>query len=1038
MPTDNLVAAGDLGGGRPDLCPTLTGLVRPATAPPIGSAWDVPQALPLLEHHQREWVAGSAVAPELAAANLQSLAGAEVLEALAGDRLAQLGAHAQQYATQAVARLLRPLEPVAAGGGWWCSGLDPLADWAPMAWGCFKPDQPRWDAARDRPRKYEHPIGAPARLFWLRVPAAVAEAVAIRHDQGLPPEVLADADGSRGAFWRWWAATRALPLVITEGAKKAAALLSAGIPAVAAPGIWNPSKRNAQHRPELLPELAAVPLERRQVLVVFDASDKPDPAEPKAARRLGRLLQKAGALVRVGVVPGSHGKGADDHLANGGSWEQLAAALAPISPAPVLPRLRQPDQIAPAGQWLGVACPIPSPQLAPLVAMACPMGAGKTEAIAAAVAPLLATGQPVVLLTHRRALGEALANRLGLAWGDDAKPGSDHRRQGLALCVDSLCRDSGMRFSAADWAGAVVILDEAAQVLAHALMGTGTAIANRRPAVLSELAQLLAGAAQVIAADAQLSEPVLQALEQLTSRRALLIGSHHQPAAGRQLISHHRDGWRLALLQHIQARRRCWIATTAQQACSSNSAQNLAALVREHWPAARVLVVDSETIATEGHPAAQLAADPNRVAAAYDVVICTPAVAAGLSVDQLPGYFEAVFCWAGGTTSPEAVAQAAARVRDQCPRHLYAPETSPGGSLRIGSGSGEPASLLRHLHEHEAAAVGQLLAAGGWEPTSNSGGPWLPLWAELASTQNRQRHAFRATVLGLLQREGYRLTTAEALAAEQISAARQVREQLQTIATKTQAAEDLAIQQAEPLTDQEAAKLEAKQRRRPEERAQLQRWRIARAWALDTAAPISAEQITAHRDGAHRRHRFRWLLLHPEHRGLVDRADLSTARKLSHNGQAWAPDLVAGTEGPTLAAAAVLGLPAWLDRADWFRADDPQLLALHALATTHAASMVQVLGVSPGERATTTLRQLLALAGYRLEAKRRRCGEGKGAAARWHYRVVAEPLPAAVEAAALEAHWLAELGGWPGGGVYQKIPSNKGGNGAHHQPEVQP
>jgi len=41
---------------------------------------------------------------------------------MAGDRLEQLGGHASQYATGAVARLLRPLEPIAAAGGWWCSG----------------------------------------------------------------------------------------------------------------------------------------------------------------------------------------------------------------------------------------------------------------------------------------------------------------------------------------------------------------------------------------------------------------------------------------------------------------------------------------------------------------------------------------------------------------------------------------------------------------------------------------------------------------------------------------------------------------------------------------------------------------------------------------------------------------------------------------------------------------------------------------------------------------------------------------------------
>jgi hypothetical protein len=30
-------------------------------------------------------------------------------------------------------------------GGWWCSGVDPLDDYNPMMWGCFKPDKPRRD-----------------------------------------------------------------------------------------------------------------------------------------------------------------------------------------------------------------------------------------------------------------------------------------------------------------------------------------------------------------------------------------------------------------------------------------------------------------------------------------------------------------------------------------------------------------------------------------------------------------------------------------------------------------------------------------------------------------------------------------------------------------------------------------------------------------------------------------------------------------------------------------------------------------------------
>jgi len=1018
---------------------------RPWGAPTTattGSSWDAaggPDAP--LPHHLSEWVDGSAVAPALAAANLQSLAGAEVLEALAGARLEAMGGHAGQYATGPVQRLIRPLEPVAAAGGWWCAGLDPLNDWAPLAWGCFKPDRPRidWREGKPRQRKYEHPIKAAARLFWLRVPAAVAQLVADRFGLQLPAVVAADHDGSTGQFWRWWAATTALPLVLTEGAKKAAALLSVGLPAIAAPGIWNPAPKGTDGRPALLPELTGQPLHRRRVAVLYDYSDSDRGRRDvtRAARRVGRLLGQRGAAVVVGCCPGPH-KGADDHLAAGGSWEQLAEALAPITAAPVLPRLRPADRIATAGQWIAEACPIPSPADAPLVALAAPMGAGKTEAMAAALAPLLYGGTRVVLITHRRSLGAALAKRLGLPWADEAKPGSDLRQTGIALCIDSLWSGSALRFTASEWAGAVVVIDEAAQVIAHALQGRGTAVAQHRPQVLAELAALLQSAAQVIAADAQLSAPVLEALEAITGERALLLGSDHQPAAGRTLVEHTRDSWRLALLDHLQRRQRLWIATTAQQAGAPSSAQNLAQLARAHWPEARTLVVDSQTIADPQHDAHRLAASPDKIAGRYDVVICTPAVAAGLSV-TLAEHFGAVFCWAGGTTDPAAVAQAAARVRDGCPRHLYAPTASPGGSLRVGSGATDPAELLRHLQQHEAAAVAQLLAAGGWSPTTNTGGPWLPLWAELAATQNRQRLAFRATVLGLLEREGYKRTTAAELAEQQQQAAKQLTEQLAAIAKETQAAEDQAIAAAEPLTDQEAAELQRslaeKGRLRPEQRAQLQRWRIAKAWALADGAPVTGEQITEHRDGLDRRHRFGWLLSSPDCRELVAAADLATAQQLAPTGEAWAPDLAAELEGPKLTAATALGLPQWLARAavnadnvsiDEFTGDDPQLLELQAIATGHRAAMAQVLGVSPGLRATTTLRQLLAIAGYRLSCRRTRSGKGKQAAARYRYRVTAEALPDGVNVEALEAQWAAALRHRGGEGVYQNPPLSSG------------
>lgn len=976
-----------------------------AAAASIGSGWDAAPAGPdaPLAHHLAEWIAGSAVAPELAAANLQSIAGPAVLEALAGDRLEALGGHASQYATGAVSRLLAPLEPIAAAGGWWCSGLDPLADWAPMAWGCFKPDAPRWDADRGRARRYEHPISAPARLFWLRVPATVAQGVADRFGLALPPEVAADRTGERGAFWRWWAQTPALPLLVTEGAKKAAALLSAGLPAAAGPGIWNPSARG-----ELLPELAAMPLKGRACWVLFDGSDRPDPAEPRAARRLGRLLERSGASVLVGTVPGPH-KGADDALVAGVSWETLAAALQPLTPEPVLPVLPAPDLIASAGQHLAAAVDPQALAAVPLLLVDAPMGAGKTRLAAELVAPHLAAGVPVIAPTHRTALGESQAEAVGLAWA--AAPGTDQRLQGLGLCWDSLRPSSGLAINPEEWSGPdgsgpVLLLDEIAQGVEHLLFGTGTAVAQHRPETMATAATLLRSARSVVGMDAQLSGPVLRLLEALTGHRATLLRSEAQPMAGRPVLVPQgltartaAEQGRARVLELAKDRRRGFVFTTAQQAHAKGGAANLAALVRKHWPEARILVIDSEN----EEAAEQLGRDPNGTAAAHDWIICSPSITSGLSINA-PGLFdEVVVIGAGGRVPAEHLAQAAGRVRDPaCPVRIYAPATAP--QLRIGSGDASPAALLRHLASSEAHLLADLVGAAGWESSASNESPWLRCWLELASLKNRQAGAYAVTVAGLLRREGWKVADPAGLASSPLT--REAAADLEVIAAAATAAADAAVIAAEPLTDAEAAELGKRRRLSEEERAQLKRHRIATRWGLG-ADPPTPEVLEADREGMARPLRFRWLLEQSDRRELATAHDRHRSAQLAHTGQAWAPDLVRELLGHKLAAAEALGLPGWLEGVgEWIAGTDARLQLLQTTATAHASSLRAVLGVSPGKRASGTLRALAGLIGCRLEARRHRCGNG---ARGWSYRLMPEPLPAGVDSARLVVGWRDQL-----------------------------
>ena len=126
-------------------------------------------------------------------------------------------------------------------GGWWVSGLDPYNNWERMVWGRFKPTHPRIDS-KGRFIKYESPPKTPNRVTYFDVPDCIWDKVAKRYGikRYNSPLALRLRDRSRPLnFWEWVLAHPEIPIILCEGEKKAAALLSLGFVAIALPGIWN-------------------------------------------------------------------------------------------------------------------------------------------------------------------------------------------------------------------------------------------------------------------------------------------------------------------------------------------------------------------------------------------------------------------------------------------------------------------------------------------------------------------------------------------------------------------------------------------------------------------------------------------------------------------------------------------------------------------------------------------------------------------------------------------------------------------------------
>ncbi|MBD2093082.1 DUF3854 domain-containing protein [Microcoleus sp. FACHB-1515] len=157
---------------------------------------------------------------------------------------------------------------------------------------------------KGKDRKYEAPVGGGSRSFLPEIPTAIRQRISDRHGVEVPLD---------GSFWNWLTAHPEIPIVFTEGGKKALALLSLGYVAIALYGV-NGGYRNIGGDRFLTADVERFAGAGRKVLLAFDQD-----AELKTQRRVnaalirfGRLLKQAGAEAAIVSWDGRDGKGADD------------------------------------------------------------------------------------------------------------------------------------------------------------------------------------------------------------------------------------------------------------------------------------------------------------------------------------------------------------------------------------------------------------------------------------------------------------------------------------------------------------------------------------------------------------------------------------------------------------------------------------------------------------------------------------------------------------------------------------------------------
>ncbi len=392
-------------------------------------------------------------------------------------------------------------------GGWWCSGLDPLNHWEPMDWGRFKPNSPRLDFAKGGTKrvKYESPVATPARVSFFRVDLKTWKLVSDRYGIAMPETIIETEEGEAIGFWQWVQENPAIPIVLTEGEKKAACLLSFGFVSIALPGIWM-GRRKSESGVHLHPDLCAI-TKGRKVIILFDYETRLETRNQirVATLQTGLAIIDQGGSCEVALLPGTE-KGVDDWAVSLGKGAGKALTVlikdalsladykrrAFVNTARGLHKYK-PDLVV-NSRYLAGAVQLTTKGLVILWA---DMGTGKTELMAQWRSSNL--GARFINNGHRVNLLKNLAERLKSQMYNAISEGELHRASALSITADSLYKIASS-LAVYD----CVFIDEACQYLAHLMLSK--TCKEHQAEILDTLEQVVHTARLVVIADAHIDD----------------------------------------------------------------------------------------------------------------------------------------------------------------------------------------------------------------------------------------------------------------------------------------------------------------------------------------------------------------------------------------------------------------------------------------------------------------------------------------------------------------------------------------------------
>jgi hypothetical protein len=765
------------------------------------------------------------------------------------------------------------------------------------------------------PRRYHQPKGKPLDIFFPRITVRVWKLVAEKAGLSMPEFPVIGVDEEAIGFWEWVKAT-ACPIVITEGEKKACALISRGFAAICIPGIttgyrvtekgdWVRKADGTEYQKavawELRSELQALDTAGREITIIFDfrEGDYSESLEFKAATTTAKLFKSA--IAKIAQLPGPD-KGADDFCVAGGDIDAVISAAPTIEEVQkqILKGLSKKNRQKAWALTHPVVwecnqryLDIPYPDSG-LICIKSPKNTGKTVALRKLAAKALAENRKVLVLTHRIVLGRAICQVVEILWIEEMNSDGDRKIEGNALgyglCIDSLHPTSQASFDPLAWEGALIIFDEAEQVFWHAL--NSSTCREHRQAILASLKVLLPtvlnSGGQVILQDADLSNISIDFVRELSEIdvKPWVAVNHWQPSEPWQIKFYDTQqvkggtkddpsGLLKDSVDEVNSGGKIWVSTDSQKAKSKFGSKNLEKYYRSRCPGKKILRIDAETVANPEHPAYQPDEKINELTALYDIVISSPTLATGVSV-TLRGHFTAVFGIFQGAISDNEVRQSVARVREPVPRFIWCRQIAVG---KIGNGEANYKEVAKSK-EKDCRYNLQLLRDIDFDLDKAHNPVVLRYWAKYAARVNSSIWDFRETVREGLEAEGHVLTDCG-------DDDRDTSGEIKALRILNQVEEAVAVAEAEDIDREQFEKLEQQRSKTDTERYLEEKFRLKEIYK----AEVTPQLRQLHQDKWFPKILLEYLLTHnPDFVWMRDRKNIDSQIK-SGDGQLCLQDV---------------------------------------------------------------------------------------------------------------------------------------------------